>query len=480
MTQTVISAPPRTGKTLYVVEQLEAISRKEPNRMIYTNVIGIQLPGVISIRNSINKPFDWRDLPNGSVLVYDEAHEHPAFSKIDLLKTHEINTDFFDNEVSKIIDYQNLNKEEKHKLLTKHKFQFIDLPDLLKVKEQEQLVTKVRAAQKMALEKSKEDILDIGRSLTLHGHFGIDIFLITQKPDLLNSYVRAATSEHLILRRLFKLSFAIIYSYAEVQEQFGSATRKNALSWRLWFYPKKLYKYYISAESHPSKPKIPIGITAIVALFLMLIGYSYFNTSNSDAEFFAASKVKDHKEEQKTKANVKEDPQNSEYKELSSTTQENKDITDLCRMGANVDTPVCKKFFDDLTKSGGSIRDASFNYDPSKPYSSKPQNLEYEATVKPVFSGCVKYGSKYVAYTQQGTIIHDVKSSDCKRLIEQNDRPFNYFKNDNQNANFNTQVNSTNAIQQNTEQHIQKEVTQANNYVESQFQSRNITGANAL
>lgn len=423
MTQTVISAPPRTGKTLFLVEKLEAITRKEPNRMIYTNIIGIQLPGVISIRSSTHKPFDWRDLPNGSVYVHDEAHEHPAFCKTDLLKTYEIDTEIFDNEVSRILDYSNLPTEQKERLLKKHNFVFTELPLSLKVKEQEQLVLKVRTAQKLALDKAKEDILDIGRSLTLHGHFGIDIYFITQKPDLLNSYVRASTSEHLILRRLFKLSMAIVFTYAEIQDQFGNATRKNALSWRIWFYPKKLYKYYISAESHPVKPSLPFGLIASLLLVVGLILYSTYYTKNSDAELFGATSKPTHTTQQtsnSTAANINNQSNDSK-----------KELIEKCRHGTNVDLPECKAFFDELTKTGGSIGESSIAYDPSKPYATT-HNIVYEVTAKPVFSGCMKFGSKYQAYTQQGTKL-DVSQSDCERLIKDNDRPFNYFAtNDNQ------------------------------------------------
>jgi zona occludens toxin (predicted ATPase) len=54
------------------------------------------------------------------------------------------------------------------------------------------------------LSKAKDDILDIGRGLTMHRHWGFDIILVTQKPDLLNAFVKAACSEHLILRAYSK------------------------------------------------------------------------------------------------------------------------------------------------------------------------------------------------------------------------------------------------------------------------------------
>ncbi|MFX4994005.1 zonular occludens toxin, partial [Acinetobacter baumannii] len=69
----------------------------------------------------------------------------------------------------------------------------------------------------------------------------------------------------------------------------------------------------------------------------------------------------------------------------------------------------------------------AIKYNPNKPFDVDQSQIEYTVTAKPVFSGCIKKNGRYVAYTQQGTILHDVAQSDCKKLIEQNDRPFNYF-----------------------------------------------------
>lgn len=69
----------------------------------------------------------------------------------------------------------------------------------------------------------------------------------------------------------------------------------------------------------------------------------------------------------------------------------------------------------------------AIKYNPNKPFDVDQSQIEYTVTSKPVFSGCIKKNGRYVAYTQQGTILHDVAQSDCKKLIEQNDRPFNYF-----------------------------------------------------
>ncbi len=56
-------------------------------------------------------------------------------------------------------------------------------------------------------------------------------------------------------------------------------------------------------------------------------------------------------------------------------------------------------------------------YNPNRPYDIDTSQIQYEVTAKPVFSGCMKQKGRYVAYTQQGTILHDVSQSDCIKLM---------------------------------------------------------------
>ncbi|WP_151828537.1 hypothetical protein [Acinetobacter nosocomialis] len=77
---------------------------------------------------------------------------------------------------------------------------------------------------------------------------------------------------------------------------------------------------------------------------------------------------------------------------------------------------------------------------------------------------------KLVGYTQQGTIVHDLNPTDCKRIIK-GDRPFNYF--------------AQNQYQQTTQQYTSTQVSnvvepvQANNQVQPNLQRSSVNGANA-
>lgn len=131
-------------------------------------------------------------------------------------------------------------------------------------------------------------------------------------------------------------------------------------------------------------------------------------------------------------------------------------------------------------------------YDHRNPYSAKIDNINYQATSLPKFSGCIKYNGKFTAFTEQGTKINDVDPNVCKRLINDNDRPYNYFHENNvANQNYNSQ-NNIRSNQQDI-QHVQmtrEQQAKYNQYLENQnmaqnhtqenLQARTVNGANSL
>jgi hypothetical protein len=454
---TTISAPPGSGKSLKCVQIIEESLRKNPNRLIFTNIIGLNIPGVLPIISSANKPFDWRDLPDGSLVVYDEAHEHPAFAKDDLLKNFQLPkyiSDLFDFEVAKVLGYSNLPVQLKEDLLNKHGHIYTDLPADLKVKDAEQIILKIRTLQKQRLDQAKQDVLDIGRGLTMHRHWGFDIYLVTQKPDLLNSYVKAACSEHFILRRLFKMELAVIYTFTEIQDHFGNATRKNAISWSIWFFPKHLYKYYISAEQHTAKTAFPWWLKLGGATFVGLVCLSIYKTTDGSFGLFKSGNTETVQQSAQAPAVDKTTASNTEKQQLQ-------DLSNICRNAVNVDTPECKKWFDDLSKNGGSLGTVTaFKYDGSKPYDVEYTDPDLEPKDFPRFKNAIVYNNTCTAFSQQGTIMHNVSKKDCLRLAS-GDRPFDYFaetKSD----------NSTQNSQQVSDANYQNELNKALIKIEAQ------------
>lgn len=394
-----ISAPPRTGKTLKMIEII--FKHLNDGRFVYTNIIGINIPGVFTFTSEINNPHDWRDLPNGSVVIYDEAHEHPAFAD------------------------RNLIQDKK----------------------------------KMA------EVRDIGISLTLHGHFGFDIYLITQNPKLLAPEILASVGTHYIMRRKFGMNMATIFEYGEAKTAFSKSTAKEALVTTYWKYPKHLYKYYISSENHNIRNTFPIKylLFACIPLFLFYIGYN----NASDTGFFGLfSKDEKKQVEQKNENDVKlEQPVLNEK-------QSEQAMIDTCLLDENIKKVECIDFFEQLSKkrneqktinsehyqlNGSASLDDNVNgysysveYDISKPYENDFSKATRQVSQLPVLAGCaIDLKNQCNCYTQQMTIIK-ISQTDCKRYMS-GDKPFNPFSKGYQN-----EISSPNSFEKDYQNDNQK------------------------
>ncbi len=63
-----ITGTPGAGKTLFAVSEI--IKAVKDGRTVYTNIEGMNLEGVFPLTEN-----DWREYPDGSLVVYDEAHQ---------------------------------------------------------------------------------------------------------------------------------------------------------------------------------------------------------------------------------------------------------------------------------------------------------------------------------------------------------------------------------------------------------------------
>lgn len=73
-----ITGVPGAGKTLFAVSEIlkvkkendDLVKKGEKPRGIYTNIDGMEMEGVYPLDDK-----DWREYPDGSLIVYDEAHQ---------------------------------------------------------------------------------------------------------------------------------------------------------------------------------------------------------------------------------------------------------------------------------------------------------------------------------------------------------------------------------------------------------------------
>lgn len=402
-----ITAPIRTGKTLLAIKLCFDFLNK--GRQVYTNIVGIKIDGVISVSSSIDDPFDWRQLPNGCALIWDEAHEHPAFSDQDLLKNFKINEKPYDDLLDKLNEAPNLTTAQIRSN-----------------------IDKIEKAKKLALEKRKEEIRDIGRSLLLHGHFGIEIVFITQRVTKLNTDVLASVTSHFVMRRKFGMDAAIIWEFGEAMTTWSKSTAEIALNKKLWRYPKHLYKFYVSSENHQVRKSFPFKYYVYACIPLLFFAYGLLNVK--DTGFFGLFK------DDKIATSSIPTPNPATVSPVAPVPASDSNIQIVCTY-QNINTEECQNLVRiQNMKLNEDIQKVTY-YNVNDPYASlSPNMIKMEANDFPRLSGCIKYAGKYYGIDQQGNRMPNVQQEACRRWIEDSQRPFDYFAT-NQRSNYSQEKN---------------------------------------
>ncbi|MHA3058992.1 zonular occludens toxin domain-containing protein [Acinetobacter sp. ANC 4641] len=291
-------------------------------------------------------------------------------------------------------------------------------------------------------------ILDLSR----HRHRGFDIYAITQFPTLLHTDFRSFIGQHHHLHRGWGLPSSTVYIWAYVVIDPNSKGKKALAERDFRFnFPKKLYKVYTSATTHTHKMRIPakllffVGIGVVgLALNLRSCSHdSFLSKLDKDDKNGFANQVKGNAPKSPVAGHTASDPAVTQ-----SAVNQNAQLSLLCRKAENLEKPECKNWFDQMAKTGGNVSQDNnaqyISYNPNEPYSVKVEPLKYQVINQPKFSGCVKFGNKYKAYTEQGTYLK-VSQSDCKKiLVDSGNRPYDYFSQRNKVVTDNSAVSNHN------------------------------------
>lgn len=271
--------------------------------------------------------------------------------------------------------------------------------------------------------------------LTMIRHNHLDMWLISPNPTLVNKDVRDLVNTHVCLEAVGKKTTKA-YCFDKVQLNLTKQTKARAFDEFVYQIEEKYGNMYMStADGKPSKRtyhinmkliSFIIGICIIVLIIASLVFYLVKDTGDKVNKIASSENVDNNS----SSAVLNVDSV------LSSDDKKVLNVDVECRKAVNVDKLECIEYFNNLTRNNMSVNSMSMNtsvsYDPNNPFdhSEIQKNIKYEVTQKPVFAGCSKMNAKYVAYTQQATVLHEVTEADCKRLLENNDRPFDYFKKD--------------------------------------------------
>lgn len=231
-----------------------------------------------------------------------------------------------------------------------------------------------------------------------HRHRGIDIYLITQGPDLVNSTIKNWVNEHHHYRLLFGGLLNICYindkcinNVRNTREISGEASKKRIKHDKRW------YDAYISASIHYRKKRVPKGIIfgLITGLMLILGGivysnYAYFGQGAQQTPLHPSAPVQPSYVNPRPTAPYRHDQPLSgdNYNPLSSDTVNGDQFNPLIAYKPRIEAmPETAPAYDDLRKAQ------------TWP---KPQCLIAKAT------------DKCTCYTQQATVMHDYPDTLCR------------------------------------------------------------------
>ena len=114
-------------------------------------------------------------------------------------------------------------------------------------------------------------------AMETHRHLGVDIVLMTQHPNLLDSNVRRLVGRHIHVRRLWGMGRTMIYEWDGATDPQRTSTAVS----KPWKYPKKAFSMYKSATAHTArKQAVPASLWLLILAIVLvpIVGYAGYNT----------------------------------------------------------------------------------------------------------------------------------------------------------------------------------------------------------
>lgn len=145
-----------------------------------------------------------------------------------------------------------------------HPDKWMDCPDgsIIIVDELQDFWGKANSSQKVPT-----PILELSK----HGKRGIEFYFITQEPNLVHSTPRDLCENHYYVVRAFGTESAMVYKFRRMQLHPDKVSKKDCE--QIPFkYPKNVYQWYKSADTHNVKRVIPWKLYAIPIAAVMAIG----------------------------------------------------------------------------------------------------------------------------------------------------------------------------------------------------------------
>lgn len=107
-----------------------------------------------------------------------------------------------------------------------------------------------------------------------HRHKGLDFFLLTQHPMLVDGNIRRLAGKHYHVVRFYGFQKSTIHEFQSVRDNVDK-NQKNSISTH-FVYPKEVYSWYKSADAHTMKKRIPMRMVMVILLPILLVVVGYF------------------------------------------------------------------------------------------------------------------------------------------------------------------------------------------------------------
>ena len=106
-------------------------------------------------------------------------------------------------------------------------------------------------------------------ALETHRHLGIDIYVITQHPMLLDPNLRRLVGQHFHVVRRFGTKGATVHEWGSIKENCDKSRSDSTR--HEWSYPIEAFSWYKSAEVHTHKRRIPAKLFFLLVIPVLLI-----------------------------------------------------------------------------------------------------------------------------------------------------------------------------------------------------------------
>lgn len=146
-----------------------------------------------------------------------------------------------------------------------------DLPELINIEHNSIIVVdEVQKLWPAMGSKTTQDISD----LSVHRHFGLTFFLITQSPQLINRYVLKLVEKHLHIRSTW--AGRKLYEWSEYCNNPTAKSNRDLAVQSPYKLPKHVFKLYHSATAHVKTTKrLPAALFVLIIAVCVTLFYGY-------------------------------------------------------------------------------------------------------------------------------------------------------------------------------------------------------------